>query len=206
MYSSRWWDRTLRAPAKRSSRWSSHRRAAADSSSSLSWLASLGWSRKSLINCGRFYLKVSEISFGHRPDVFLRLYILAGRNLAQALLTKALGLLFIVSSSRFRPADAGCVIVSNVPGIADLGETTCAVDALFALHVYFPALFFRQRAFCVAEIFLLAAALIFLLALTRLPPNAAIAATTPSSFFASRACSFLSACRMFMEVSARILP
>jgi hypothetical protein len=64
---------------------------------------------------------------------------------------------------------------------------------------HFPALFFRQFAFCAAEIFLLAAADILRVFFLRPPPNAAIAATTPSSLFASCACSFLSADRMFMR-------
>jgi hypothetical protein len=38
----------------------------------------LGWCRVALINRGRFYLEVSEISFGYRSDILLRLYILAG--------------------------------------------------------------------------------------------------------------------------------
>ena len=65
--------------------------------------------------------------------------------------------------------------------------------------VHLPALFFRQFAFCVAEIFLLASALIFLFGFACLPTKASIAPVIPANFFAKLLCSFFNACRMFMS-------
>ena len=76
---------------------------------------------------------------------------------------------------------------------------------LATILVHFPALFFRQFAFCAAEIFFLVAALIFLLALTRLPPSAVIAATTPSRL-SPDVLFLLERGQNVHEASARILP
>jgi hypothetical protein len=71
-------------------------------------------------------------------------------------------------------------------------------DCFFRDHFCF-FLFAAQFAFCVADIFRLAAADILWPTFRRLPPNAAIAAVIPSSCPINLFCSFFSALRMFMR-------
>jgi hypothetical protein len=97
-------------------------------------LPRLGGCGKTLINSGRFYFEVAEVGFGYCSDVFLRLDVLAGRNLGFALIEKPVGFCFVLSPGRFVPANACGIVVENVPYPANKLDAAGAVDS-FVLHV-----------------------------------------------------------------------
>ena len=97
-------------------------------------LPRLGGGGKTPIDSGRFYFEVAEVGFGYCSDVFLRLDVLAGLNLALAFLEKSFSFCFVLSSSRFVPANPCSIVVEDMPYFSDKLFTAGAVDS-FVLHV-----------------------------------------------------------------------
>jgi hypothetical protein len=72
-------------------------------------LPRLGGGGKTPIDSGRFYFEVAEVGFGYCSDVFLRLDVLAGLNLALAFLEKSFSFCFVLSSSCYRSSESAGV-------------------------------------------------------------------------------------------------